>query len=185
VASYGEKYWRHLMVAAALLESEGKVLLVENFRPWKGATEWTVPAGILDPDETLLETARREVLEETGLEVKAWGGLAYVVHRIFVPIKLQLAVYVFAASAFEGSLRLEDPDGIVIDAHWATSEEIPQLMGSNVLSEPLLAWLSGARSTRFYEYREEQPEHGELLTMLSVTTGRHDSNLNEAFDRRQ
>lgn len=155
------------MVAAALLESDGRVLLVENLRPWKGTTEWTVPAGILDPAETLLETAGREVREETGFEVLHWHGLAYVVHRIFVPIKLQLAVYVFAAAEFSGSLELNDPDGIVVDATWASPEEIPRLVDSNVLAEPLLQWMEGPRTTRFYEYREESPEAGDLLTLLA------------------
>ncbi len=166
MASYQDRYWRHLMVSAALLEEDDRVLLVENLRPWRGASEWTVPAGILDPDETLIDTAAREVEEETGLRVTDWDGLAYVVHRIFVPIKLQLAVYVFAARSFEGELTIADPDGVVVDATWATREEIPKLMGSNVLSDPLLAWLEGPRVTRFYEYRETTPDEGDLLRTL-------------------
>lgn len=166
LASYENRYWRHLMVSAALLENDGRVLLVENVRPWRDTSEWTVPAGILDPDETLIDTAGREVEEETGLRVTEWEGLAYVVHRIFVQVKLQLAVYVFAARSFEGQLCLGDPDGVVVDTVWATREEIPKLMESNVLSDPLLAWLDGPRVTRFYEYRETSPDAGDLLRVL-------------------
>ncbi|MER3396885.1 MAG: DNA mismatch repair protein MutT [Acidimicrobiia bacterium] len=167
MSSYQNRYWRHLMVSAALLESDNRVLLVENLRPWRGKSEWTVPAGILDPDETLVDTAQREVEEETGLKVTEWEGLAYVVHRIFVPIKLQLAVYVFSAASFEGELRLADPDGVVVDAVWASREQILELMDSNVLSDPLLEWLEGPRITRFYEYRETTPDAGDLLRALS------------------
>ncbi len=169
--SYQDRYWRHLMVSAALLEDDERVLLVENLRPWKGGSEWTVPAGILDPDETLLDTAAREVEEETGLQVTEWDGLAYVVHRIFVPIKLQLAVYVFAARSFEGELSLNDPDGVVVDAVWAERDEIPKLMESNVLSDPLLEWLEGPRVTRFYEYRETSPDEGDLLRSFRSRSG--------------
>lgn len=42
----------------------GAVLLVRE----EGTTAWSEPAGKHEPDETLAETARREVREETGVE---------------------------------------------------------------------------------------------------------------------
>ena len=53
----------------ALILRRGRVLLVERGRqPLKGY--WSLPGGVLETGETLEDGLRREVREETGLEVK-------------------------------------------------------------------------------------------------------------------
>lgn len=58
--------------AGALVIRDGRVLLVERARePFRGW--WDVPGGYLEHDEHPEEAARREILEETGLEVRITG----------------------------------------------------------------------------------------------------------------
>lgn len=50
-----------------LANRELKLLLIKRFQfPYKGA--WALPGGFLRPGETIEETAKRELLEETGVE---------------------------------------------------------------------------------------------------------------------
>ncbi len=67
-------------VAAAVFHADGRVLLVKRGRP-PGMGNWGLPGGLLDLGESLEDGARREVLEECGLEIQI-GGLA----GIFQPI---------------------------------------------------------------------------------------------------
>lgn len=54
----------------AVVVDQGRVLLVQRGRePSKG--KWSLPGGMLELGESLEEGVRREVAEETGLEVKA------------------------------------------------------------------------------------------------------------------
>src|SRR6476620_7800367 len=56
-----------LGVGAIVIES-GRVLLVERGRePLKGY--WSIPGGVVEAGEKLVDGVRREALEETGLEV--------------------------------------------------------------------------------------------------------------------
>jgi 8-oxo-dGTP pyrophosphatase MutT (NUDIX family) len=57
--------------AVLILDDLGRVLL--QLRTDNGA--WGLPAGYMEPGESLEDTARREVLEETGLEVGAMALL--------------------------------------------------------------------------------------------------------------
>lgn len=62
-------YPRATQAAAAVIVKKGKVLLAQRKRePFKGT--WMFPAGFTDFGEHPLETLKREVKEETGLELK-------------------------------------------------------------------------------------------------------------------
>lgn len=64
----------------ALILHKGRVLLVERARePMKGY--WSLPGGAVETGEALEDALRREVLEETGLEV-AVLGLVEVFERV-------------------------------------------------------------------------------------------------------
>ncbi|KAF4124863.1 8-oxo-dGTP diphosphatase [Geosmithia morbida] len=57
-------------VAAIIINKDGKVLVGKR-KGSHGAGSWALPGGHVDPGESYYQTAEREVLEETGLEVTA------------------------------------------------------------------------------------------------------------------
>ena len=50
------------------IDADGKVYLVRQYRPAIGRVTLEIPAGILEPEEEPVETARRECAEETGMD---------------------------------------------------------------------------------------------------------------------
>ena len=61
-----------LGVAAVIWNDRGEVLLIRRAKePRKG--QWSLPGGKVEFGETLIEGVRREVCEETGLEVEILG----------------------------------------------------------------------------------------------------------------
>ena len=70
------EYIRHPgAVAIVPLFDDGTVLLERQFRYPHRRTFIEVPAGKLDPGEPPLDTARRELLEETGYAAQEWTRL--------------------------------------------------------------------------------------------------------------
>lgn len=60
---------RKLLGAAAVIQNnEGHVLLVKHNY---GKYNWELPGGLAEQNESAKETAQRETIEETGLEVEA------------------------------------------------------------------------------------------------------------------
>jgi ADP-ribose pyrophosphatase len=60
-----------LAVVIAAITKDNELILVEQPRPMLSASTVELPAGLADiKDETILETAKRELLEETGYECK-------------------------------------------------------------------------------------------------------------------
>lgn len=62
--------------SAAIFRPDGSVLIIERAKPpFSGV--WSLPGGHIEADEDPAETARREVLEETGLAVEIAGHLTH------------------------------------------------------------------------------------------------------------
>jgi len=94
------EYIRHPgAVAIVPLFDDGRVLLERQFRYPHGREFLEIPAGKIDPGEAHLDTAKRELREETGYEAGEWTRLG-VLHpaiaytdeaiEIFVAKKLTL-----------------------------------------------------------------------------------------------
>ena len=67
---------RHKGAAAILaIDEHGDAFFVEQFRYPVNMPLFEVPAGKIDPGETPLECAKRELLEECGLSAKKWTEL--------------------------------------------------------------------------------------------------------------
>ena len=136
------------------------VLLVQNQRR-NGALDWSPPGGVIEvaDGETLLDGLTREVEEETGLRVTEWAGPVYEVRAEAPGLGWRLRAEVHVAVAYEGELRVDDPDGIVVDAQFVAVDRCAdQLDGCHLwVREPLADWLgerwSPTEATRPYGYR--------------------------------
>lgn len=145
---------RHWFVAGGVIIVDDSVLLVKNLRQG-GAIEWTTPGGVIDPGESAVEGLTREVEEETGLRVTSWAGPLYRVEVLAPDAGFLLQVEAHLGLAVEGSLAVDDPDGIVIDAHYVERASVAERLGSAQpwVVEPLLAHLhEGVDDGRTFRY---------------------------------
>lgn len=65
-------------VNVVALGDDQRVLLVRQWRFGIGAPTLEIPGGMVDPGETPLDAARRELLEETGFVAARWSELGAV-----------------------------------------------------------------------------------------------------------
>jgi tRNA nucleotidyltransferase (CCA-adding enzyme) len=91
-------------------------LLIQN----KRSMNWGFPKGHTEDDETPEQTAKREILEETGLTVELLpdfkGSSEYVIQG-----KVEKSVTIFLARAAEGELHLQEEE--ISQAAWMPFEE--------------------------------------------------------------
>jgi 8-oxo-dGDP phosphatase len=63
-------------VAVLALDDDQRVLMIRQYRHPVGRLLWEIPAGLRDADgESPLQTAQRELIEETGYRAREWHSL--------------------------------------------------------------------------------------------------------------
>jgi 8-oxo-dGTP pyrophosphatase MutT (NUDIX family) len=72
---YGKVRFKSLAIGILPLDDQGNTWLVGQYRFPLNAYSWEIPEGGGDPAVPPVESARRELLEETGLVATAWTEL--------------------------------------------------------------------------------------------------------------
>jgi NAD+ diphosphatase len=120
-------------VIVAILRDE-KILLARANRFPSGF--YSVLAGFVEPGETLEQCAKREVREETGIEVK---NLRYFSSQPWpFPHSLMVA---FTAEYAAGEIRI-DPSEIA-DAGWYSADALPLIPDPITVARKLIDWYVG------------------------------------------
>jgi 8-oxo-dGTP pyrophosphatase MutT (NUDIX family) len=136
--------WKPSVTVAAVIERDGRFLLVEE--RIDGRLVLNQPAGHLDPDESLVEACRREVLEETAhhFEPEALVGV-YRWH--YAKKDVTFLRFCFSGRVLGAEAGRELDKGIVA-APWLTLAELEARKGDH--RSPLVArcvadYLTGKR----------------------------------------
>lgn len=108
-------------------EGEGYFLMVSQFRHGMGGVTIEFPAGLAEGGESLKDTARRELLEETGYTAGRLELLGSVNPN---PAFLNNFCHVFLAADLEKKNIQSLDDHEIIDVEWKKTAEVEDLMGT-------------------------------------------------------
>lgn len=105
--------------AVVALDSENRVCLLRQYRHAAGGWLWELPAGKLDPGESPLVTAQRELQEEAGLHAARWDSLGKIISSpgVFTEI-----VHLFLARDLSGVPANAEAHE-VFEVHWVPFAE--------------------------------------------------------------
>ncbi len=147
--------WTPHATVATIVEQNGRYLLVEEVVD--GKTVLNQPAGHIEKDESILEAALRETLEETGWKVALTDLVG--VYNYTAPNGVTYFRFSFAANAVEQVPNAKLDTGI-IGPQWLTLEELearrPQWR-SPMVKRCIEDFAAGKRYPLelIYEYAEE------------------------------
>ena len=114
------------VAVGAIVIKDGRVLLVKRSQS-PGAGLWAIPGGRVELGETLRQAAEREIVEETGLTVRA-GDPVYTFEVIKRDeagrVQFHYVIVDLMADYLSGELNASDDAS---EARWTTVEELERL----------------------------------------------------------
>jgi 8-oxo-dGTP diphosphatase len=123
----------YIAVSAAVFRN-GRVLIVRRAQP-PAAGLYTLPGGVVELGETLVEAVVREVREETGLDIEP---LALIGHREIIArdgsghVERHFVILPFAARWRAGEITLNEE---LAEAHWLTPSGLSEFSTTEGLAE--------------------------------------------------
>ena len=117
---------RKLIVLGLIRNNKGQFLISQRFDPDvpDAHLKWDLVGGTNEPGESLKKTLRREVREETGLDVEIQELLPQSVSKIwdYRGSKLQTTVFCYKCKLIGGSMHLNDHK--INNLKWVTRDEL-------------------------------------------------------------
>ena len=123
-------------VGGVVIDRHRALLIRRGSEPLKG--EWSIPGGMLELGEELTTGVRRELLEETGLEVEplemilAFDRILHEGERV----KYHYVIVDYLCRKKRGRLR---PASDVVDARWVRQEDLPKYHLTDMATTVIIA----------------------------------------------
>ena len=129
-------------VAAMVHDGKGKILLVNS--PWRG---WEYPGGLIEPGESFEAALKREILEESGVEIEITGfvGICKNVARDIVNID-------FTARYTGGELTTSEES---TEVGWFAPEKAMEMITFPLTKKRLANMLSGSNQACLFGFQRE------------------------------
>lgn len=106
------------IIVGGVVEKNNKFLLVQESKE-RCYKKWNLPAGHLDPNESIFDGTKREVFEETNCKVELTGVLE--ISNKVLEEKAWISI-IFSTKLLEDNVKA---DGVeILDAKWFSYEEI-------------------------------------------------------------
>ena len=137
------EYTHLVSVAAMVTNGKGEILLVNS--PWRG---WEYPGGLIEPGESFEAALKREVREESGVEIEITGfvGICKNVERNIVNID-------FTARYVSGTLTTSEES---TEVGWFTPEQAMKLITFPLTKKRLTNMLSGDPKVHLFGFEREK-----------------------------
>lgn len=115
-------------VCVLAINDLNEVILINQYRYAVKEWKWELPAGMIELNEDPLNTAKRELLEETGYEADSWHSLGYFHPSAGSTTEL---FYLFAATDLKYNEKQDLEDSELIQVHSKKWDDVLNLIRNN------------------------------------------------------
>lgn len=111
-------------VGVIIVNNDGQILLSQR-KGSHGEGNWAVPGGKLEEGETVFSTARREVFEETGVEIEDLKFVGVTLDHFPEQNKLFVSFHI-VAKIKNGTPRVMEPEKTSTSWTWFKFDQLPR-----------------------------------------------------------
>lgn len=111
-------------------ESNPSLIALISHKNRGGGLDWVIPKGHVELGENYLQTAVREIREETGIESKVLEKIGEISYSFKIgPKRIKKTVHHYLLQQIGGSLNAyNDPTGEVMDVQWFELDRLEEVL---------------------------------------------------------
>jgi ADP-ribose pyrophosphatase len=130
---YGKMHYKNIAIGVLPLDDELNTYLVGQFRFALGQYSWEMPegGGVLDTDP--LDSAKRELLEETGLKAQSWTEIQRL--HLSNSVSDELSIIYLARGLQQFEAEPEDTEQLIV--HKLLFEEVYQMVNNGQITDAM------------------------------------------------
>ena len=126
----------------------GEVVVQNRIKSWKG---WAFPGGHVEPSESFVDSAVREIKEETGLTIQNLLA-CLIVHCTNTDKNDRFLVFLYKTTDFSGSLHTVCDEG---ENFWTTIEQLKNTPSENSMRRYLPMFLDDTYNEFYAPWNSE------------------------------
>lgn len=130
---YGKVHFKNKAIGVIVLDEELNTWLVGQYRFVLNQYSWEIPEGGGTSSETPLETAKRELLEETGLKAEHWRELQHM--HLSNSVSDEFGILFLATGLTQHAAEPEETEQLVVKK--VPFEEAYQMVNQNIITDSL------------------------------------------------
>ena len=128
----------------------GKVLVQDRVKSWKGLS---FPGGHVEDNESIVDSAIREVKEETGLDIRNLKSCG-IIHWLNNKTLDRYLVFLFKTTNYSGTLNTECDEG---RNFWIAIDELRDTPSENQMAKYLPMFLEDKYNEAFGSWNDDEP----------------------------
>ena len=113
-------------------------------QPIKGVLAWSLPGGVAEQGESLLEALKREIEEESGVLIHDQVDPAYEIEMLDEQGSCSASIHAFSVHAQRAEILINDPDKHIVEAAWVPMNEAIEKLTEvpiAMMRDPAIAYL--------------------------------------------
>jgi len=130
---YGQVHFKNLAIGVVVLDETDHTWLVGQYRFTLDEYSWEIPAGGCPLDSDPLETAKRELLEETGISANDWTEIQRM--HLSNSVSDELAIIYLARDLGYGTAEPEETEQLQVQK--IAFEDAYQMVSSGQITDSL------------------------------------------------
>ncbi|PWM47410.1 MAG: DNA mismatch repair protein MutT [Clostridiales bacterium] len=131
-------------------KNDGKVLVQNRIKDWKGIS---LPGGHIEENESFVDSAVREIKEETGLDIRNLKSCG-VIHWLHRHTLDRYIVFLYKTSDYSGDIIYDCKEG---QNSWMSIEELKSTPSSNGMPKYLPMFLEDKYNEVFEVWSDDEP----------------------------
>lgn len=157
---------KYIISSGLIFNDKNQILLAKHKPEFGSDYYWFIPGGTANKKEKALDALKREIKEETNIDIINIDKLVYTIEHTNHKKGWYSDIYVYRIKNWSGDIKINEPDSDTVELKWFDIKQAVDVIKDvpfRVMQEPLISYLKGKKLKKYWAYIEYSDDKIELF----------------------